>query len=101
MGQLSRALLSEDELQAAQAALPQWTINQDGKLERTYSCADFMSAIAFINRLAAHAEALDHHPELFNVYDRVVIELTTHDAGGLTAYDVELARRCDEAFDAA
>lgn len=95
MDKLSRALLSEDELQAAQAALPQWTINQDGKLERTYSYADFMSAIAFINRLAAHAEELDHHPELFNVYNKVVIELTTHDAGGLTAFDVELAKRCE------
>ena len=91
-----RARLTDAQLQQALAELTGWTVNAAGKLARTYRFGSFMEAIAFINRLAPHAEALDHHPELSNVYDRVLIELTTHDAGGLTLDDVELARRCDQ-----
>lgn len=94
MTTLSREQLTPDQLQLALSQLQGWHVNADGKLERTFEFGSFMEAIGFINRLAEHAEALDHHPELFNVYNKVVIELTTHDAGGLTPFDVELAKRC-------
>lgn len=64
-------------------------------IKREIEFEDFLSAIAFINELAPHAEELDHHPELFNVYNRVEITLTTHDADGVTPLDFELARRID------
>ena len=71
-----------------------WT-GDTASIKRTLEFEDFLSAIAFINALAPHAEELDHHPELFNVYNRVEITLTTHDADGVTALDFELAGRVD------
>lgn len=64
-------------------------------IKRELEFDDFLAAIAFINALAPHAEELDHHPELFNVYNRVEITLTTHDADGVTPLDFELASRID------
>jgi 4a-hydroxytetrahydrobiopterin dehydratase len=58
--------------------------------------ADFAQAFAFMTEVAREAEALNHHPEWFNVYNRVVIDLTTHDASGITALDFELARRAED-----
>ena len=75
-------------------ALNEWKRKGDS-IHRTYTFDGFTEAIAFINRIAPHAEELDHHPELFNVYDRVEITLTTHDANGLTDLDFQLARRID------
>ena len=75
-------------------ALDGWARNGT-QIERKLEFDDFMSAIAFINRIAELAEAADHHPELFNVYNRVELVLTTHDAGGLTAKDFDLAEQID------
>jgi 4a-hydroxytetrahydrobiopterin dehydratase len=84
--------LTESELQAALSELHGWR-HEDNKLKKELEFGDFQEAIGFIVRLAFHAEAQDHHPELFNVYNRVNIELTTHDAGNkVTAKDVTLAR---------
>lgn len=71
----------------------------DGKdaLEKTFLFKDFKQAFAFMTRVAEDAEDLNHHPEWFNVYRTVKVKLTTHDAKGLTALDVELARRMDKA----
>jgi 4a-hydroxytetrahydrobiopterin dehydratase len=77
------------------AALSGWSV-KDGKLHRELTFADFAQAFAFMTDVAREAEALDHHPEWFNVYNRVAIDLTTHDAGGITALDFELARRAEE-----
>jgi 4a-hydroxytetrahydrobiopterin dehydratase len=82
--------LSDAEIQARLASLPGWTV-QAGKLHRELRFADFVQAFAFMTRCALLAEKRDHHPEWFNVYNKVVIDLTTHDAGGISAKDFELA----------
>jgi 4a-hydroxytetrahydrobiopterin dehydratase len=77
------------------AALPGWRHEGDA-LRRSFELRDFRSAVAFIVRVAFEAEQRDHHPELLNVYNRVEITLTTHDAGNrVTAKDVELAAAID------
>lgn len=74
--------------------LPQWTC--DGEhLRRRFQFANFVEAFGFMTRVALLAERADHHPEWSNVYNRVEIALTTHDAGGLSARDVALARAID------
>lgn len=80
--------------------LPGWNVTQgDGsqnQLAKTFSFGSFKEAMSFILRIAFEAEALDHHPELKNVYNRVEIGLATHDAGNrVTELDVELAKRID------
>jgi 4a-hydroxytetrahydrobiopterin dehydratase len=86
--------LSEKELQSALAGLPGWTIAQD-KLHREYKFADFIHAFGFMATSALAIEKMNHHPEWFNVYNKVIVDLTTHDAGGITAKDVELAKLLD------
>lgn len=66
-------------------------------ITKTFRFADFNAAFAFMTRVAMQAEKLDHHPEWFNVYDRVEVRLTTHDIGGVSELDVALARFMDEA----
>ncbi|KAA5803454.1 4a-hydroxytetrahydrobiopterin dehydratase [Alkalicaulis satelles] len=66
-------------------------------VRKVYAFADFKAAFAFMTRTALKAEQMDHHPEWFNVYDKVDVTLTTHDAGGVTTLDLELARFMDEA----
>ena len=86
--------LTDAEIVAALATLPGWTRVGDG-IERSYKFADFTHAFAFMTRVALLAEKADHHPEWFNVYNRVDIRLTTHDAGGLSTRDVALAAAID------
>lgn len=84
--------LSPAEIAAALAELPHWT-HGDGALRREYRFASFRQAIAFMAASAPEIDRLDHHPEWTNVYDRVRVRLTTHDAGNLvTERDVALAR---------
>ncbi len=86
------ARLTQTERDAALARLPGWGLREDGlALTRTFKFADFAEAFGFMARVAIHAEKADHHPEWFNVYNRVEITLTTHDAGGLSTRDVALA----------
>ena len=88
--------LSDDERTAALAALPGWTLTEGREaIARTFRFTDFSAAWGFMSRAALVAEKLDHHPEWFNVWNRVEVVLTTHDAGGLTALDVDLARAMD------
>jgi len=88
--------LSEEERETWLAALPGWSLAREGKaIERKFEFADFPEAFAFMARVALLAEKRDHHPEWFNVYNRVEIELTTHDAGGLSLRDVEMAKAID------
>ena len=79
---------------------PGWTLSDDGAaLERTYRFKDFAEAFAFLTRVAAHAEAVDHHPEFTSVWNRVDFRLTSHDAGGVTPRDLDLARAIDALAD--
>ena len=87
--------LSPDEITAALEQLEEWRL-QDGRLVREYVFANFVEAIGFMMRAAIWAERLNHHPEWQNVYRTVVVELTTHDAGGITALDIELATKMNE-----
>jgi 4a-hydroxytetrahydrobiopterin dehydratase len=88
--------LFDAERDAALAELTGWTLRADGlAIERVFRFADFAEAFAFMTRVAIHAEKADHHPEWFNVYNRVEITLTTHDAGGLSTRDVALAKVID------
>jgi 4a-hydroxytetrahydrobiopterin dehydratase len=77
--------------------IPQgWTRDDDGTaLLRSYRFADFAAAFAFLTRVAAHAERVDHHPEFTSVWNRVDFRLTSHDAGGVTPRDVALAQAID------
>ncbi|MCL4674245.1 MAG: 4a-hydroxytetrahydrobiopterin dehydratase [Sphingomonadaceae bacterium] len=85
--------LSEEDLANWLAALPEWSLSRDGAaIARTLEFADFSEAFAFMTRVALLAEQQDHHPEWSNVYNRVSIELTTHDAGGLSHRDMRLAK---------
>lgn len=73
-----------------------WTKSADGKaIERSFRFKDFAEAFAFLTRVAAHAEAVNHHPEFTSVWNRVDFRLTTHDAGGVTARDMALAEAID------
>ena len=73
-----------------------WTLSDDGKaLERSFRFNDFSQAFAFLTRVAMYAEKVDHHPEFTNVWNRVDFRLTTHDAGGVTDRDLDLAQAID------
>ncbi|WP_310469196.1 4a-hydroxytetrahydrobiopterin dehydratase [Sphingomonas sp.] len=73
-----------------------WTLSEDGKaLTRSFTFTDFAEAFAFLTRVAAHAEAIGHHPEFTSVWNRVDFRLTSHDAGGVTERDVALAEAID------
>ncbi len=83
---------------AALAQLSGWTPTPGrDAIQKTFRFKDFKQAFAFMTRVALKAEQMDHHPEWFNVYNRVEVTLATHDAGGVTGLDVALAKYCDEA----
>ncbi len=87
--------LGEQELAAGLAGLPEWQREGDG-IERSFSFDDFVAAFGFMSSVALLAERANHHPEWSNVYNRVHIRLTTHDAGGLTRRDLDLASEIDQ-----
>jgi 4a-hydroxytetrahydrobiopterin dehydratase len=90
---MSIARLSDAEVAALLAECPDWTLRADGKaLTRTFRFGDFNQAFGFMTRVALHADKADHHPEWFNVYNRVEMTLTTHDADGLSARDAAMVR---------
>lgn len=94
--------LDPAERAAALAQLPLWTHDSArDAIRRTFRFADFNAAFGFMSRLALYAERHDHHPEWFNVYNRVEITLTTHDAGGLSVRDIAFAAFADAAADVA
>jgi len=88
---MSVARLTETELAELIARHPEWTLRADGlALERTFKFADFNEAFGFMTRVALYADKADHHPEWFNVYNRVEMTLTTHDAGGVSDRDAAM-----------
>ena len=90
---MSIARLTDAERDAALAALPDWTLRDDGlAISRRFKFADFSQAFAFMTRVALLAEKVDHHPEWSNVWNRVDVTLTTHDARGLSERDVKMAK---------
>lgn len=87
--------LDDDAVRAALESLPAWSV-QNGKLHRELRFPGFPDALAFLVRIGVEAEKRGHHPELANVYDRVTIDLVTHDVGGISEKDLDLARLVDE-----
>ena len=92
---MSRKKLDDAGIERQLAQLPGWTVI-DGKLHREYRFADFVAAFGFMSSVALVAEAMNHHPEWFNVYGTVRIDLVTHDAGGITELDFRLASRMED-----
>ena len=92
---MARTKLTIEELTAALKTLPHWAV-ENGKLHREIKFRNFVHAFGFMSTAAMVIEKLDHHPEWFNVYGTVKIDLTTHDAGGISQRDVELAKALDE-----
>ncbi|MGA1622537.1 MAG: 4a-hydroxytetrahydrobiopterin dehydratase [Synechocystis sp.] len=86
--------LKDSDIQTALQKLNGWSL-QGNKLHRQFQFKNFNEAFGFMTRLALVAEKLGHHPEWFNVYNRVTIDLTTHDAGGITALDIQFAEQAN------
>ena len=91
---MSAQKLSPAEIESRLSAHPDWTV-VDGKLHRELRFDDFVGAFAFMTAIALAAESRNHHPEWFNVYNQVRIDLATHDAGGITEKDFDLATEID------
>lgn len=83
--------LSSEQISSELKNLPGWSI-KDEKLHRDFEFEDFNQAFGFMTRAAMHIEKKNHHPEWFNVYNKLAIDLTTHDAGGITENDIQLAK---------
>jgi 4a-hydroxytetrahydrobiopterin dehydratase len=86
--------LTQTELDTAIAQLSEWKL-VNNKLNKTFKFKDFVTAFGFMTKVAIVSEKMDHHPEWFNVYNRVTIDLTTHDAGGISNLDIDLAKKID------
>ena len=94
VGMGKRDLLTKEALGSAMEGLPEWRV-VEGKLHRKYQFADFVHAFGFMAAAAVTVEAMNHHPDWRNVWNRVEIDLWTHDAGGITGLDSELAGKLE------
>ncbi len=83
--------LSSEQIQGELQNLSGWSL-VDGKLHKEFQFDDFVQAFGFMTRAAIHAEKMNHHPEWFNVYNKLKVDLMTHDAGGITENDIKLAK---------
>jgi 4a-hydroxytetrahydrobiopterin dehydratase len=87
--------LSKKEISVALQKLAGWSLSK-GKLHKEFTFRNFVEAFGFMSRVALIAERLNHHPEWYNVYGRVIIDLTTHDMGGVSTRDVEFALKIED-----
>ena len=83
--------LSSQEIASELKNMPGWDV-KDGKLHKKFEFTNFNETFGFMTRAAMEIEKMNHHPEWFNVYNRLSVDLTTHDAGGITQNDIELAK---------
>jgi len=83
--------LSDEQIQAELNGLNGWSV-VNGKLHKEFEFSDFNEAFGFMARASMHIEKMNHHPEWFNVYNKLVIDLMTHDASGITENDINLAK---------
>lgn len=96
---MAREKLGKDAIAEALAGLEGWTLAADGgSIKRIFTFKNFSEAFAFMTRVALAAEKMDHHPEWFNVYKTVDVTLNTHDIGGLSVLDFELAKKMNRYF---
>lgn len=89
--------LTENEVQQQLQQTKGWTL-ANGKLHKAYECKDFVDAFGKITKVALVAESMNHHPEWFNVWNKVVIDLNTHSAQGISSLDFQLAAKINEIF---
>ena len=90
-----RTKLSEQEISNKLSALKGWSA-VNGKLHKEFQFKNFVQAFGFMTSIALVAESMNHHPEWFNVYNKVIIDLTTHDVGGISNFDFEFAARMEK-----
>lgn len=83
--------LSQEQIKNELKNMPGWAV-VEGKLHKEFQFEDFNQAFGFMTRAAMHIEKMNHHPEWFNVYNKLIVELTTHDTGGITENDIKLAK---------
>ena len=94
MSQVKYKKLTEHELDEKVKAMKGWEL-KNGKLEKSFRFSNFVEAFGFMTRIALEAEKINHHPEWLNVYNTVTIRLSTHDAAGITDFDIKLANIID------
>ena len=94
MSQPNYKKLSGNELDEMVKSLSGWEV-KDGKLQKSFKFSNFIEAFGFMTRIALEAEKINHHPEWSNVSNTGIVKLSTHDAGGITDYDIKLARIID------
>lgn len=92
---MAREKLSEADITSRLPEVPGWELT-DGKLQRTFTFDNFVQAFGFMTSVALLAESMDHHPDWSNVYHRVTIGLNTHDVGGISQLDFELAKKIND-----
>jgi 4a-hydroxytetrahydrobiopterin dehydratase len=88
---MTLAKLSDEQIKAELVNLNGWSV-KGGKLHKDFVFANFVDAFGFMTKASMHIERMNHHPEWFNVYNRLSVDLTTHDAGGITKNDIDLAK---------
>lgn len=88
------AKMSEDEIKDALKAVPEWS-ELNGEIQKTFQFNDFKASMAFVNKVADAAEAAQHHPDILVRYNKVTLTVSTHDAGGITQNDFDLAKQAD------
>lgn len=86
--------LTEAQIHESLSRMPQWALS-GGQIERTFVFKDFVAAMAFVNRMAAYAERVQHHPDILIRWNKVTLSVSTHDCGGVSAKDFELAAEAD------
>ncbi len=89
--------LTAEQVEDKLTRLPEWSGVNDA-IQRTFQFQDFVKAIAFVNKVAEAAETAQHHPDILIRWNKVTLTLSTHDAGGITEKDFDLAAKCDELF---
>lgn len=94
MSQIKYKKLTGNELAETIRRMNGWNL-KDGKLQKSFKFSNFIEAFGFMTRIALEAEKINHHPEWSNVYNSVTINLSTHDVGGITDYDIKLAKIID------
>ena len=86
--------LTDEQIKNELESLKNWSLNE-GKLHREYKFENFVEAFGFMTRVALVVERMNHHPEWFNVYHTLIVDLTTHDAGGISELDIKLATKME------
>jgi 4a-hydroxytetrahydrobiopterin dehydratase len=92
---MATSALSRPELDQQLSNLAGWSIQND-KLHKEFKFKDFVRAFGFMSSMALFSESIGHHPEWFNVYNKVIVDLTTHDSGGITSKDIDWASKAND-----